>query len=165
MYIGNIIPFDDINIIWPWLFPSTYLLHIAEEYWGGDGYSAYLSKTKGVDLPSGRFLLMTGAGLVLMLAGVPLAYTFRFPQLLMVILGTAFLVNGMSHTISGMVTGRYNPGLLSGMLIWIPLGILTLVQLKETMSAARYLTGVAVGVAIQVVVSLLSLKGGRLFRA
>ena len=158
-------PFDVTNMIWPWLFPFTYLLHIAEEYWGGGGYSAYLSRTKGVDLTARRFLFMTGAGLVLMIVGIPLAYTFRFPQLLMIILGTVFLVNGVSHTISGMVTAKYNPGLLSGMLIWIPLGILTLVQLTGRMSAARYLTAVAVGVGIQVIVSLLSLKGGRLFRA
>lgn len=157
--------FDVTNAIWPWLFPFTYLLHIAEEYWGGDGYSAHLSRTKGIDLASRRFLFMTGAGLVLIIAGIPLAYTFRFPQLLMVILGTVFLVNGVSHTISGVVTARYNPGLLSGMLIWIPLGIVTLVQLRERMSAARYLTAMAVGVAIQAVVSLLALKGGRLFRA
>lgn len=157
--------FDVTNTIWLWFFLFTYLLHIAEEYWGGDGYSAYLSRTKGVDLTSRRFLFMTGIGLVLIIVGIPLAYTFGFPQLMMVILGTVFLINGVSHTISGVVTARYNPGLLSGMLIWIPLGIVTLVQLRERMSVARYLTAVAVGVGIQVVVSLLSLKGGRLFRA
>ena len=158
-------PLDVTNTIWPWLFPLTYLLHIAEEYWGGDGYTAYLSRTKGVDLTSRRFLFMTGVGLALMIVGIPLAYTFKFPQLLMVILGTVFLVNGVSHTISAVLTARYNPGLLTGILIWIPLGIVTLVQLRDRMSAARYLTAVAGGVAIQVVVSLLSLKGGRLFRA
>ena len=156
--------FNATDALWPWLFPLTYLLHIAEEYWGGDGYSAYLSRTKGVVLSSMRFLLMTGFGWVLMIAGIPVAQMFGFPQLTMVILGTVFLVNGVSHAVSSAVTARYNPGLVTGMLIWIPLGLVTLVQLRERMSATRYLTAILIGVGIQAVVSLLSLKGGKLFR-
>ena len=158
-------PFNATDTLWPWLFPLTYLLHIAEEYRGGDGYSAYLSKTKGVAFSSMRFLLMTGFGWLLMIAGIPVAQRFGFPQLSMVILGTVFLVNGVSHTVSSVVTARYNPGLITGILIWIPLGLVTLVQLRERMSAARYLTAILIGVGIQAVVSLISLKGGKLFRA
>ena len=163
MFMGNILSFDVTNMIWPWLFPVTYLLHIAEEYCGGDGYSAYLSRTKGVDLTTRRFFLMTGTGLVLMIAGFPLAYTFRFPQLLMVILGTVFLVNGLSHTISGVLTTRYNPGLLTGMLIWIPLGVATLIHLKKHMHPNRYWVAMAVGVGINVIVLVIARGGRRLF--
>lgn len=152
-------------MIWPWLFPFSYLIHIAEEYWGGDGYSAYLSRTKGVDLTRLRFLLMTAIGLVLMVAGIPLAQMFRFPQLLLVILGTVVLVNGVSHGVSSLVKRSYNPGLVSGVLIWIPLGVITLAQLRDRMSTARFLTALMIGLAIQAVVSVLSLRGGRLFRA
>ena len=104
--------FHATDALWPWLFPLTYLFHIAEEYWGGDGYSAYLSKTKGVALSSMRFLLLTGTGWILMIAGIPVAQRFGFPQLAMVILGTVFLVNGVSHTVTSAVTARYNPGLV-----------------------------------------------------
>lgn len=158
-------PLNATDMHWPWLFPAAYVLHIAEEYWGGNGYSEYLSRTKGVTLSSLRFLLLTGFGWVLMIAGIPLTQVFGFPQLAMVILATVFLVNGLSHTISSAVTVKYNPGLVTGMLIWIPLGIVTLFQLRERMSAARFLTGIAIGVGIQAVVSLLAIKGGKLFRA
>jgi uncharacterized membrane protein HdeD (DUF308 family) len=157
-------PFDATHMIWPWLFPFTYLIHIAEEYGGGEGYSAYLSRTKGVELTAARFLLMTGLGLALIIAGILLARMFGFPQLLMVILGTVVLVNGLSHAVSSLLKTSYNPGLVSGVLIWIPLGLITLVQLKDRMSAARFLTAVAIGVSIQAIVSLLSLTGGKLFR-
>lgn len=155
--------FNATDALWPWLFPLAYLAHIAEEYWGGDGYSAYLSRTKGVMLTSGRFLFMTGIGCVLMIAGIPVARVLGFPQLSMVILGTVFAANGVSHTISFVVKGRYNPGLVTGMLIWIPLGLVTLAQLSEKMSAARYFTAFLIGLGIQGVVSLLSLRGGKLF--
>ena len=158
-------PLDATNIIWPWLFPFTYLIHIAEEYWGGGGYSAHLSKTKGVDLTRARFLLMTAIGLVLLIVGIPLAQMFRFPQLLLVILGTVVLVNGISHGVSSLVKASYNPGLISGILIWIPLGVITLAQLRDRMSTIRFLTALAIGLAIQAVVSVLSLRGGKLFKA
>jgi hypothetical protein len=163
--LWDIMLFNATDALWPWLFPAAYLLHIAEEYWGGNGYLAYLSKTKGVALSPMRFLLMTGAGWILMIAGIPVAQTFGFPQLTMVILGTVFLANGLSHTVTSAVTLRYNPGLVTGMLIWIPLGLVTLLQLRERMSAARYLTAILIGAGIQAVVALLSLKGGKLFRA
>ncbi|MDQ3172961.1 MAG: hypothetical protein M3Q91_04515 [Acidobacteriota bacterium] len=41
----------------------TYLLHIAEEYWGGEGYSAYLLKLRGVQLSPTRFLVVQAIGI------------------------------------------------------------------------------------------------------
>ena len=37
-----------IALLLSWLFPLSYLLHIAEEYWGGEGYLAYLLRIRGV---------------------------------------------------------------------------------------------------------------------
>ena len=161
MYIAEILNFNVTNAVWPWLFPSTYLIHITEEYWGGEGFSAHIAKTRGVEFTTPRFLFMTGLGCLLMVAGIVLAWRLNFPQLLLVILGAVVFANGLSHTVSGVLTARYNPGLLTGILIWVPLGAVTLAQLKGRMSGGRYLTGLAVGIGIQVVVSLLSSSGSR----
>ncbi len=149
--------------VWVWLFPVTFLAHIVEEYCGGEGYSQYLSRERGVDLPPRRFLVLTGIGLTLMVAGVLLAQRLGCPELLLVCLGTVVLVNGLSHTINTAVTGAYNPGLITGMLLWIPLGSVTLLHLIGSMHTGRYLSGVGVGIAIHAVVSLLALTGVKLF--
>lgn len=149
---------------WAWLFPVAYLLHIAEEYWGGIGYTEHLSQTKGIQLTSLRFFLMTGFGLILLAAGIVLAQAFRFPQLLLVIYGAVFLSNGLSHAASSLSTRTYNPGLISGVAVWIPLGLFSLLGLWGNMHTSRYILALSIGVAIQVVVSLLALSGGNISR-
>jgi len=148
------------DIFWPWLFPSTYLIHIAEEYWGGEGYPAHMARTKGVRLTPLRFFFLTGLGGLIMIAGIVVAERLNFPQLVLVIFGTVVLVNGLSHTVTGVLTARYNPGLFTGILLWIPLGAVTLARLNGGMSAGRYFTGIALGVGIQLAVSLLAKSGG-----
>src|SRR2546427_10754663 len=58
---------------WSWLFPVTYIFHIAEEYWGGEGYPAYLLRLRGVYLSPTRFLFDQALGLALVLAGIIIA--------------------------------------------------------------------------------------------
>ena len=147
-----------------WLFPLTFLIHIAEEYWGGGGFSAYLARARGVNLSPTKFLVMNGIAWALMLLGVVLARKLRFSQWLLVCLSTVVLINGLSHTINTIVTGEYNPGVVSGLLIWIPLGLATLFRLKKEMQGRRYWIALAVGVAIHGVVTLTALTGGKMFR-
>ena len=165
MTFSNIADFSAAGALWPWLFPSIYLLHIAEEFWGGEGYSAHIAKTKGVSLTSPRFFFLTGLGCLLMIAGIAIAERLHFSQLLLVILGTVVLINSLSHSITAVRTARYNPGLWTGILFWIPLGVLTLLRLKGSMSGSRFLTGLAIGAGVQVAASLLSMSGGKISEA
>lgn len=149
--------------LWSWLFPITYLLHIAEEYWGGDGYSAYLLRQKDVQLSPARFLLVQGIGMALMIAGIILARRLRFPHLLSVILGSVVLVNGLYHTVLTWEYAEYVPGLITSVLLWIPLGVATLVRLRDSMRPARYWSCVALGVAINIVVELVANNASHFF--
>ena len=160
MHPAGTLGFGVADIFWPWLFPSTYLIHIAEEYWGGEGYSAHMAKTKGVRLTARRFFFLTGMGWLIMIAGIFVAEMLNFPQLILVIFGTLVLANGLSHALTGVLTAKYNPGLFTGVLLWIPLGAITLARLNGSMSAGRYFAGMALGVGIQLAVSLLAKSSG-----
>ena len=146
---------------WLWLFPITYLIHIAEEYFVGGGYSAYLQKLRGVHLSPTRFLVAQSIGVVLMVIGVVLAKRFRFQNMLIVILGAVVLVNGITHSATSIVHGGYGPGLITSGFIWIPFGLATLVRFKAANSNRRYWIAVAIGVGINVVIGVLTMRGGR----
>jgi Protein of unknown function with HXXEE motif len=152
-----------LTTLWSWLFPVTYLLHVAEEYWGGEGYSAYLLRLRGVQLSPMRFLVVQAIGLALMILGIILARRLRFPNLMTIILGTVVLVNGLTHTILSLAHTEYVPGLFTSILLWIPLGIATLVRFRGTMREARYWLCVAFGVAINVIIELVTSKAGQVF--
>lgn len=148
---------------WPWLFPTTYLLHIAEEYWGGEGYSAYLLRLRDVQLSPTRFLLVQAFGVALMIVGIILARRLQFPSLLSVILGAVVLVNGLTHTVLSIAYTDYIPGLITSVLLWIPLGTATLLGLRHMMRAPRYWLCVAVGVGINGIIELITSKAGQVF--
>jgi dolichyl-phosphate-mannose--protein O-mannosyl transferase len=145
-----------------WLFPLTYLIHVAEEYWCGEGYPAYILRVRGVHLSSARFLAAQALGTILMAAGILLARRFNFPHMMLIIMSSVVLVNGLTHTMTSWTSGVYGPGLLSSALIWIPLSIFCLVHFKKDLSRKRYAIGVAIGVSVNVMVFVITMRGARL---
>lgn len=148
--------------LWCWVFPVTYLLHIAEEYYVADGYSAYLLKLRGVELSPTRFLATQSVGVVLMIAGILLAKRFNFQNTLVVILGAVVLVNGITHTVTSLAYWHYGPGLVTSILIWIPIGVATLFHFKGRMSDRRFWLAIAIGVAINAAIAVFTMRGGRI---
>ena len=133
----------------PWLFPAAYMLHIVEE-------------TRGVGVPHGfnlsltQFFVYSGAAWALMVVGVVLARRLGFPQLIQVCLGSVFLVNGFSHLSKCVRVAGYDAGVITGTLVFIPLGALTLFALRNAMARWRYFVGVAIGLVMQAVATVLS---------
>lgn len=146
--------------LWSWLFPLTYLIHIVEEFYGGEGYPAYLKRLRGADMSPTKFLVGQAIGLALITIGILIARRLNFPRQLLVLLGTVVFINGLSHLITSSYYREYGPGLISGVLIWIPFGIATLIRFKGNMKPARYWLYVGIGVAINVAIALFTLRGG-----
>ncbi len=148
--------------LWSWIFPLTYLIHIAEEYWGGEGYSAYIFRIRGVHLTPARFLVAQSIGFILVTLAVILARQFNFPQTMLLILGTIVLTNGLTHSVTSITAHGYAPGLYSSILIWIPLGIITLLRFKGAVSKQRYWLCIGIGVLVNVMIGVVTMRGGRI---
>jgi hypothetical protein len=140
-----------------WLFPLTYLLHIAEEYWGGEGYPAYLLRVHGVNFSGTRFLILQSIGILLMVGGILIASRLNFPHMLLIMLATVSLTNALTHTFSSILTYGYEPGLVTSVLVWLPLGTFTLLRLFGLMNNGRYLLGVTIGLAISAAIRMITL--------
>lgn len=154
-------PFEFIDF-WAWMFPLTYLIHIAEEYWGGEGYPAFILRVRGVHLTPARFWMAQTIGALLMVAGVMLARRFNFLHMMVIIMAAIVLVNGLTHAFTSASTLTYGPGLFSSVLIWIPFGLATLIKFRNELSKARYWGGIAIGVGVNVLVGVITMRGGRL---
>ena len=145
-----------------WLFPVTYLIHIAEEYWGGEGYPAYILRVRGVHLSSARFVAAQTIGAVMMAVGVYLARRFNFAHMMAVILAATVLGNALTHAFTSIGNGGYGPGLYSSLLIWIPLGIYSLIYFRNTISRQRYFLAIAIGAAVNLLVYVITMRGAQL---
>ncbi|HYO99134.1 MAG TPA: HXXEE domain-containing protein [Pyrinomonadaceae bacterium] len=147
---------------WGWLFPATYALHILEELWGGEGFTAWLARVAVVELASARFLVWNALALLLMAAGVVLALRFKNLRWLLVAYAVAFLLNALSHLAASFYTVSYSPGLVSSLLLWLPLAALTLLRFRKTLSRRQRRAGLVVGLLMHCAVLALTLLGERL---
>lgn len=154
--------YERTTIIWSCLFPLSYLIHIAEEYWGGEGYPAYIFKLRGVHMSTTRFLIAQSVGFFLVTIGVVIARRLKFLPMMLVILGSVVAVNALTHTVTALTTFTYGPGLFSSIFVWGPLGSATIIHFKSRIRKQKqYWIAIAIGVGINVVVGILTMRGAR----
>lgn len=146
-----------------WLLPVTFLIHVTEEYIAGVALAPSPNKIRGANLTATQFLILNGIACLLIVAGMLIARWLRFRSWLIVCLGTVAMVNGLFHVAGGLRIAGYNPGLASGLLIWIPLGMVALICLRKKLLPSKYWLAVGVGVLINVVVLVIARSGRRLF--
>jgi hypothetical protein len=145
---------------WAWLFPISYLIHIAEEYWGG--FPAWIARFWGVESSLSNFLSWNVGALIMMALGVVVALKTKSYRWLLVSFGTVVLINGLVHAGASVVTRSYSPGVISGLLLFIPLGAITLLRARSTVNRRSLRAGVIVGVLMHAVVVLLAFGFARI---
>jgi|SRR5580765_4154360 len=148
-------------IFWLWFFPVSYVIHAAEEYWGGEGYTAYLYRLRGVHIPKTRFVVLHLLGLAIISASMLIAYLLHYPVFIIVLFGALIFCNGISHTITAIWDRGYGPGLVTSVL-WIPLGALAVYDMFGQISTVRLAIATAIGLAINGGVAFFTMKGGKL---
>lgn len=127
---------------WLWIFPLAYLLHVIEEF-------RSVGPSYGINVSLRTFFILSTVAWLLMTCGIVLAHRFGFPHFMGVCLGSTVFLNGLSHIINSLVYDRYDAGLISGSVIFIPLGLATLINLRNSMRRQRYIVGLLLGVVIQ----------------
>jgi hypothetical protein len=146
-----------------WLFPATYVIHVAEEYLAGVALATSPSKISGANLTPNQFLIVHGVAVLLMIVGLFIARRLQFRSWLLVCFGVVVLINGLFHVAATLRIAAYHPGLITGLLIWIPMGIITLICLKQRVRPVKYWAAVAIGIVINVIALVIALSGLQVF--
>jgi hypothetical protein len=146
--------------IWVWLFPLTYLFHIAEEYWAGQGFPAWLSNVAGINLTPARFLGLNTFALIFMTVSIAVTKRTSAAGWFVTSIAAVVSINALAHLVGSVVTRSYSPGLISGFLLWFPLGIFTLHWAWKVAPRRTFVIGVLVGMFLHIIVMLLALMGG-----
>ena len=141
--------------VWIWLFPATYLVHIAEEYYGG--FPSFVTDFTGFSVTDAAFLIANALFWFLMVGAAAWAVRFESGAQLVVVLATIVTINAALHGGGAVLTCRYSPGLISGALLWLPLGALSLVRGKRGLVPSAFRRAVALGVGVHVLVPLVAL--------
>jgi hypothetical protein len=143
---------------WTWLFPVTYVIHAGEEFFAGERFYNWISRVAGANLSREDFLTINAVSLTSMTLAVLAINTVPGARFLMATFGFIVALNGSLHTVSTIVTQSYSPGLVSGLLVWIPLGVFALQRARRELTQAELSLGVALGVLIHAMVILVALN-------
>jgi len=144
-----------------WIFAAVLVVHLTEEFCGGMR-SFDRDKLHGLDLSRGGFIRTNLVAVVGLVAISITAVKMGFPQFLLVSLGTFVLVNGARHAVKSLEEITYSPGLITGLLVFLPLGVLTLIRLEPRMSAPRFGAAIAAGLTMQLGASFIAHRGRQL---
>jgi hypothetical protein len=147
---------DDRLGPWVWLFPATYLVHLAEESWCGEGFPAWISRVGGVQYSPAEFVSLNRVCWIAMAVATVLIARVRSLRWLLTSLGTVVLINGLAHAVGTIATASYSPGLFSGLLAWVPLGGYTLLRAWREASGRVFAAAVLAGVVIHAVIAFLA---------
>ena len=137
------------------LLPVTILAHQLEEYFGH--FPLWYSNLLNAQLSNQDFIVINSVGLFIFTVW-SLSYLFSKNNLILVALGTLVFVNGLLHVLSSIFTFSYSPGAISGVVLFIPLGIIIFKNIMPQLSPSRRIVGIAIGVLVLFMVSLIAMN-------
>jgi hypothetical protein len=112
-----------------WLLAAAFAIHIAEEWIGG--FPEWVARIASRPMPNGAFLIINGIAMALMIVGVRAAIRSERSGWIAVTIATIALVNTLAHLAGAILTRSYAPGLISAVVLYVPLGTLTMMRALE----------------------------------
>ena len=142
-----------------WLFVPAYLAHLAEEFFAGFPY--WIRLIVGRPLPMTAFLVINGVALCALIAAVRAAIRRESAGWMAVAIAAIVTLNALLHLLGSFVTGTYSPGLITAVVLYLPLGQLTLLRAWHHQPPATFVRGVAAGVFIHGIVAAVAFASTR----
>jgi hypothetical protein len=143
---------------WIWLFPLTYLIHAMEEYWGGEGFYRWVAKIFGRGMTPDQFISINSLGWLLMTASIVALRRTPSVRWLAIAYATLVFINGVAHLAGSIWTETYSPGLVSGLLLWVPLGAITFYRAWNRVTRRSLVAGLLVGTMIHLALFMVLLS-------
>jgi hypothetical protein len=137
-----------------WLFPLAYALHILEEWVGG--FPEWLAAIDGDGVSRRAFVLINTGALILMVAAARASTRREEQGWLAIAIAAIVLVNGLLHVVGTLYTGTYSPGLVTSVILYLPLGQLALLRAWQQAASGHVAAGICTGVALLAIVSILA---------
>ncbi len=132
------------------------MLHISEEYWGGEGFPHWISRVGGAHLTEKAFLSLNCIGMLLMTAGQGVLRRGLRWRWTLSTRGAVVLLNGFLHLAGSIITRSYSPGLVTGLFVWAPLGGVTLWFEWRNAPRMAFQAGILAAIGLNVLILLLA---------
>jgi hypothetical protein len=137
------------------LLPLTLLAHQLEEYFGG--FPLWYSNLLDAQLSNQDFIMINGVGLFI-IAGFSLSYLINKNNLILAALGTLIFVNGIIHLMLSIFTLSYSPGVISGVILFLPLGTGIYKRILPELKDRDKIAAISIGILFLIFVSMIAMN-------
>jgi hypothetical protein len=141
---------------WLLALPASYLAHLVEEWWGGEGFASWTQRVVGAPVSETRFIIVNSIAAPLFVLGTVFAIIHSAWGWFAVTFGTIVLINGTLHVLGSVGTASYSPGVITGLALYVPLGLIVLRRGRTQLSAVAFRVAVLLGVAIHGLVAIVA---------
>jgi hypothetical protein len=129
------------------------VLHVLEEYFYPGGFPDFMKESSPIFAPfvtTSFAILINGLFLILCILG---AIFGKRALVFSLSIGSLLVFNGLTHFGGSLRAHRYAPGLISGLLLYLPLGLTAYVLFLRSgqLSVPQALLSVALGFAYQII--------------
>ena len=130
---------------WLWLFPPAYLAHLIDERFWGAGTANWAYASTGIYFTNAGWLAVNVPSMVLVTVAAALAAARVWPQWVGVALGIHFALHALVRIVGTPATGQLAPGVVTGVLVCLPLAVPSLLWGYRSLSTASYRRGLLAG--------------------
>jgi hypothetical protein len=133
-----------------WLMPAAYTAHLLEEWFGG--FPEWVGTVVGSPLPRPAFVAINAVAFVVLVAAVRETTRREESGWMAIAIAAVIGVNGLGHILGSLATRSYSPGLITGVVFYLPLAKLVLMRawLQARPEAWRF--GVVSGIVFHTLV-------------
>jgi len=142
-----------------WLLVAAYVAHVVEEFVGG--FPPWLAMLFGRPLSYEAFLIINAIGLGVMIVAAQVSAKRESLGWLAIGIATVVFTNGVLHLLGSLATATYSPGLITGVVLYLPLGHLALLRAWDQAPGSSLGKGIGAGLAAHAVVILVALLSVR----
>ena len=139
------------------LLPVAYLLHLAEEWFGG--FTGWTRAALGSEVSPGRFISINAVAFLIICTGILMGYRNKYLSWFCVSVAALFFLNGILHLIATFGMGLYSPGSITGMFVYIPLSLWILRKMSAKLSAGIFIASIFAGILMHGLVAIIAFSG------
>jgi len=139
-----------------WILPLAYSMHIIEEYFAGKGFPKWFSDVFNATISNGDFIIINAIAFSIVIIFSVTYQFYRQNNVFFLALVTLFFVNGIIHILSSIFSMTYSPGTITGLIIYIPMGIILFKRILPLLSYNQKVTGISAGIFIHIIVAVIA---------
>ena len=109
-----------------WLLPLAYAAHLLEEWFGG--FPEWIGLVVGVPLPRAGFIVINAIAMALAIAATRASTRREAYGWAGIAVAAVLFVNAFAHGLGTVMMRAYSPGLITGVVLYLPIAGLVLLR-------------------------------------